>query len=245
MAMKQLTFLTAFLLAASASAPAALYSYTYNSGFANLGVIEDGNASPWNDTRTLTELTGLTITGVAVRLTLSGGYNGDLYGYLSHNGVLVPLLNRAGVGSANAFGYADAGLNVTFRDAAANNLHFYQGVGGYDLADGAQWQPDGRTLNPITSLPADFDAAGTIDLSAFNGPNAGGDWTLVFADVSAGGGLSVVESWGLDIEAVPEPANVALGIMAAGALLVQGGRAWQRHRRGPNAGPQPAGRAGR
>ena len=245
MAMKQLTFLTAFLLAASASAPAALYSYTYNSGFANLGVIEDGNASPWNDTRTLTELTGLTITGVAVRLTLSGGYNGDLYGYLSHNGVLVPLLNRAGVGSANAFGYADAGLDVTFSDAAANNIHFYQGGNGYDIGGGAQWQPDGRTINPITSLPADFEAAGTINLSALNGPNSSEDWTLVFADVSAGGGQSVVESWGFDIEAVPEPANMALGVTAAGALLLQGRRAWQRHRRGPNAGPQPAGRAGR
>ena len=243
--MQQLTLLTAFLLAASASAPAALYSYTYSSGFANLGVIADGNASPWSDTHTLTELTGLTITGVNVRLNLSGGYNGDLYGYLSHNGVLLPLLNRVGVGNASAFGYADAGLNVKFTDGATDNIHFYQSIGGYSTTGEALWKPDGREINPITSLPADFEAGGTIDLSAFNGPNAGGDWTLAFADVSVGGGAPTVVSWGLDIEAVPEPANVALGIMAAGALLLQGGRAWQRHRRGPNAGPQPAGRAGR
>ena len=230
--MKRLTLLTAFLLAASASAPAALYSYTYNSGFDNLGIIVDGNASPWSDTHAISELTGLTITGVNVRLNLSGGYNGDLYGYLSHDGVLVPLMNRVGVGSADPFGYSDAGLNVKFTDGATDSIHFYQSIGGYSIAGEALWKPDGREINPITSAAAAFDAAGTINLSAFNGPNAGDDWTLVFADVAAGGGAPTVVSWGLDIEAVPEPVNVALGVFAGVALLVQSARTWRQRRQG-------------
>ena len=226
--MKKLSLLTGFLLVASIPASAALYSYTYNSGFANGGTILDGNASPWSDTRTISELTGQTILGVNVRLNLSGGYNGDLYGYLSYNGMLVPLMNRVGVGSADAFGYSDAGLNVTFSDGAANDIHFYHSIGGYSITGEALWQPDGREINPITSAAAAFDAAGTIKLDAFNGPNAGDNWTLVFADVAAGGGAPTVVSWGLDIEAVPEPVNVALGVFAGAVLLVGGHRAWQR-----------------
>jgi hypothetical protein len=234
--MKQLTFLTLLLVVAGGRAPAGVYSYTYDSGFANGGTMLDGNASPWSDSHTLGELAGLTISGVSVRLKVSGGYNGDLYGYLSHNGVLVPLLNRVGVGSADAFGYADAGLNVTFSAAAANNVHFYQAVSGYSLADAALWQADGRAINPVTSVAGAFDAAGTIALSAFNGPDAGGDWTLVLADVSAGGGNSQVVSWGLDletVEAVPEPVNVALGLLGVGALLRQTRRAWRRRENPP------------
>ena len=234
--MKKLSLLTGFLLVAGIPASAALYSYTNTSGFANGGTILDGNASPWSDTRTISELTGLTITGVSVRLNLSGGYNGDLYGYLSHDGVLVPLMNRVGVGSADPFGYSDAGLNVKFTDEATDNLHFYQSIGGYSITGEAPWQPDGRTNNPITSAAAAFDAAGTINLSAFNGPNAGDDWTLVFADVAAGGGAPTVVSWGLDIEAVPEPVNVALGVFAGVALLVQSARTWRQRRQGVRAG---------
>jgi hypothetical protein len=230
MSMNKLTLLAAFFLAAGGLVPAAMV-VTYDAGFENGGTIQDGNSSPWSDTRTVSGTAGATITEVSVRVNLSGGYNGDLYGYLSHNGVMVPLLNRVGVGSANAFGYGDAGLNVTFTDGAANNIHFYQAVEGYSITGGSAWQPDGRTLNPVTSLPADFDASGATSLGAFSGMNPNGDWSFVLADVSSGGGQPMVVSWGLDIAAagwevsvVPEP---ALGVFAIVSLaLVQGGRVW-------------------
>ena len=146
--------------------------------------------------------------------------------------MLVPLLNRVGVGSGHAFGYGDAGLNVTFTDAAAHNIHFYQAVDGYSITDQAAWQPDGRTINPVTSPPSSFDFLGTLGLNAFSGMSANGNWTLALADVSSGGGQPTVLSWGLDITPVPEPATMA-GVLGAGLLLLPAGRscrAWWRRR---------------
>ncbi len=60
-----------------------------------------------------------------MNLNISGGYNGDLYAYLSYGGALVPLLNRVGVGSGDAFGYATAGMNVTLSPAARERYAFY------------------------------------------------------------------------------------------------------------------------
>jgi subtilisin-like proprotein convertase family protein len=212
-------------LGAVLGATAGLYPYTYNSGFENSGNIPDGNVNPWSDTRTVSGITDLVITDVSVRLNVSGGYNGDLYCYLSYNNVLVPLLNRVGVGTGNASGYSDAGLNVTFTDGAANNIHFYQQVGGYSISGGASWQPDGRTINPVTSPASAFDAAGTANLALFAGMNPNGDWSLVVADVSGGGGQATVQNWGLDITAVPEPVNAALGVFVVIVLSIKGARA--------------------
>ncbi len=231
--MKKLILLAVFHLAASVTASAALFNLTFNSGFDNSGNVPDGNVNPWSDTRTVSGTAGLAITDVSLRLNLSGGFNGDLYAYLSYNGVLVPLLNRLGVGSGNAFGYGDAGLNVTFTDAAAHNVHFYQSVLGYSITGGAAWQPDGRTIDPVTSLPAAFNAAGTTSLAAYGGMSADGNWTLVMADVSAGGGQSTVVSWGLDITAaivvVPEPAATG-AVAGAAAAAVMAAALWDRRR---------------
>ena len=46
-----------------------------------------------------------------------------------------------------------------------------------------------------------------------------GTWTLFLADLSAGAQSQLV-SWELDITAVPEPVNVALGIFAGVFLAV-------------------------
>ncbi len=178
---------------------------TFAVGFDNGGNILDGNVNPWSDTRAIGGTGGLAITEVSVRLNISGGYNGDLYAYLSYNGILVPLLNRAGVGSSDAFGYADGGLNVTFTDTAAENIHFYQSVSGYSISGAATWRPDGRTINPVSAPPPDFDAAGTGSLASYDGMIADGEWTLALADLSGGGGQSRVASWGLDITTVPGP----------------------------------------
>ena len=82
------------------------------------------------------------------------------------------------------------------------------------------WQPDGRTISPL-SAAASFDSASQISLDAFNGHDPNGSWTLFIADVSAGGGQSQLTSWELDITAVPEPINLALGAFGA-ALFVRG-----------------------
>ena len=216
MIMKTLILLASLSLGVAGSASAAVdYSATYNSGFENSGNITDGNSSPWSDTRTVSGISEAAIGSVSIVVNISGGYNGDLYGYLSHAGVLIPLLNRVGTGNSSAFGYGDSGLNVTFTDAGVNNIHTYQSVSGYSITGGATWQPDGRTINPVTSAPSAYDAAGTTTFANLAGLSPNGDWTLVFADLSAGGGQAQVLSWGVNITAVPEPINVALGVFGA------------------------------
>ena len=108
------------------------------------GVIPD--ADPLGLTRTI-EVSGMTggITNVQVSLTLEGGYNGDLYGYLSYNGQIAVLLNRVGLASTNAFGSEVAGMNVTFADGAASDIHW--ATGGSPLT--GTWQPDGRDHQPV------------------------------------------------------------------------------------------------
>ncbi len=208
------TLLIGFFLASALPLSAAVLVADFNSGFENNGVVTDGSLSPWTDTRTISGIAAPGISDLQVRLNLSGGFNGDLYAYLSYNGVSVPLLNRVGVGTGNNAGYSDSGMNVTFTDDATDNIHFYQNVAGFSVSGGAQWKPDGRAINPLSSA-ASFDAAGTVMLSAFDGMNPNGDWTLVIADVSGGGGQTTVISWGLT--AVPEPAS--MGLTFALALL--------------------------
>jgi hypothetical protein len=48
--------------------------------------------------------------------------------------------------------------------------------------------------------------------SAFTGQDPNNTWTLFFADQSTGGTTTLNNGWSLDIEAVPEPVNMALGI---------------------------------
>jgi hypothetical protein len=202
-------FIFALLVGTSLEAHGALY-YTegaWTSGFANSGGIADGNAAGWSDTRIVSDVApGLTIGDVNITLTLSGGYNGDLYAYLSHDGVLLPLLNRVGSGTGSEptyyFGYADAGFNaVSLSDCGTVNIHNYGGGG----VPSGNYSPDSGGLT----------FAGT-----FAGANPNGHWTLFLSDLSAGGGQSQLASWSLEITAVPEPANVALGIFGAGSLVV-------------------------
>jgi hypothetical protein len=225
--MKKILSLAPFALASLALAD--VFSSTYTSGFENSGAITDGSLVPWSDTRTLSLPAGLTLLSVSVRLEITGGLTGDFYGYLSHDGVRVALLNRPGVGTGNAFGYADSGLNVTFSDTATANIHTYQTVVGYSIRDGAAWRPDGRTLSPVTPSPAAFDAAGTGSLGLFSGTNPNASWTLAMADVVGGGGQARVASWGLDVltSSVPEPSTYA-ALVAVAAI---GGYQWHRRRK--------------
>lgn len=202
------------LLGLGFSSPAALSSGMLNAS------IPDGNLSGYSSTLNvaLGEASGWgnVISSVTLTLNISGGYNGDLYAYVSHNGVLVPLINRVGVGSANALGYDNAGFTITLSASGANNIHFYQDnsptYSGGQLT--GTWQPDGRAISPL-STAGSFDAAPTVGFSAYNGMEATGNWTLYVADVVGGGYGSTLSSWSLGITVVPEPMNVAAGLFAA------------------------------
>ena len=214
--MKKLILLASLCLGAAVSAPAGLYSSTYTTGFDNNGNILDGNTSPWSDTRTVSGIPQTVIETVSVRLNVSGGNNGDLYAYLSYNGTKLVLLNRVGVGTDSnpvySFGYSGAGFTSLVLQDGGGDIHTYGGGVGTGT-----YSADGRDVNPLAS-PATLYGTGRATFSGtFGGMNPNGDWTLVFADVSGGGGQSQITSWGLDIDAVPEPVNTALAVF--GGLL--------------------------
>jgi subtilisin-like proprotein convertase family protein len=213
----RITLLLGILLANASQSVAAIYTFDFDGGFANNGAIPDGNTTGWFDTRTVTGITDGSITDVNVFLNVNGGYNGDLYAYLSHSSGFAVLLNRVGRASDNPSGYADAGFAVTFDDSATGEIHSYQTAPAYagSIADGSHWAPDGRNVNPTLALDTDNR---TRTLNQFNGLDPNGGWTLFIADLSSGD-QGVVTAWGMTITAVPEPSSTCLGILGFVVLL--------------------------
>lgn len=212
--MKIRTLLLTGLLGVSLSTSAALY----NSGFENGGLIPDGNLSGWSDTRTVSGLLPV-IDSVSVTLNLSGGYNGDLYAYLSYGGSQLVLLNRVGVGTGTeptySFGYSGAGFTGLVLQDGASDIHTYGGGVG-----SGTYSADGRDVSPLAAPATLYGTSQDTFAGTFGGANPNGDWTLFFADVSVGGGQSQLLDWSLDITAVPEPTTWALGIFGGLAGLI-------------------------
>ena len=162
-----------------------------------IGSIPDGNPVGVSFTGNYDQAApGATVSGLTVDLSISGGYNGNLYAYLvAPNGTMVLLLNQPGATIGNPFGYAGSGLNVTLSDTAAGSIQTTPETSG-------------------STFSGNYQAAGT--LANFNGSVADGNWTLFFADETAGGGQAILNGWSLNITAVPEPTNIALVIFGVG-----------------------------
>ena len=180
--MKKILILTVALAAMNASA------VLYTSGTLN-SVIPDGDTNGWANTITVPVQPGTMVDdSLSVILNLSGGWNGDLYAYLVHDTGFTELLNRVGtgVGGAGTFGYGDSGMNVTL-SGTGSSIHLYGGT---------------STFSGVPSGPYMADGTGMV---SFNGLDPSGTWTLFIADLN-GGGVTTVQSWGLqmDIVAVPE-----------------------------------------
>lgn len=211
----------AIVLATATSLDAAavhLTSFDDFSGAAALA-IPDGNYSGVVDTRTLSlGASGATISEVKVGLNISGGFNGDLYGYLSHGTGYAVLLNRPGLSAGNSDGYFDSGLDITFSEGAATGIQDYQSITtptpGFALT--GDWAPDGRNVHPESS-GATFDGASRdAGLDGFNGLDPDGEWHLFIADLISGDQVQL-ESWSLEISVVPEPQAY---VVASGLLLI-------------------------
>jgi hypothetical protein len=214
--MKKATFVIAVLLLALARLAQADFVYTFNTGFANGGVIPDGSLTGWSSTETISQPGWSAIQNLTVSLNLTGypaagdGWNGDLYAYLvSSSGGFAVLLNRVGVTTGNSVGYGASGMDVTFSDAALQNIQNVPVP-----AINGTYRPSGLNISPLSS-PATFAITSpSTPLSSFDGVNMNGTWTLFIADVSPGD-MEQVTSWGLDIAAVPEPRSVVEGGIAA------------------------------
>jgi len=186
--------------------------------------IPDANPSGLTLSANLSGASG-PISDISLSLTISSAsgstaYNGDLFAYLAGpNGGYSVLLNRVGVGTGNAFGYNNAGMDVTFSLEAASNIHSYQTAGPSFNGQGqltGSWLADGRTVDP-QSAPAAFDAGGPAGLDSFIGANPNGTWILFLND-NAGGNTAQVDKWTLNVTTVPEPSSWAL--MAIGVLAL-------------------------
>lgn len=198
----------ALLLGMLACARATLFiqgsTYQGSSGSVADATIHDGN--PGYVIANTMDLTsaglGLSLSTLTVTLNISGGMNNGLYGYLlAPNGTTVTLMNQPGVG-VDGFGATGSGMNITLLSSTAG--------GGYS------------SIQNVTSgspLSGTYLASG--DYSTLNGINPNGSWTLYFSDTIAGGGDANLLGWSLDITAVPEPVNVALGVFG-GLFTVTG-----------------------
>jgi subtilisin-like proprotein convertase family protein len=139
---------------------------------------------------------GLTVGNITVSINLSGGYNGDIYAYLSHGSQISTLLNGPSPGLSGS----------------AMNLTFVEGTGS----------PIPTTSS--ANLSGNYTAY--TDLATFNNTAPNGNWTLFFADLSPGD-TSTLNSFSIDITAVPEPVNVAL-VIFGGLLAVWSAVRWRR-----------------
>ena len=186
---------------------------TYSNTWTVNSTVPDNDDAGYSNTRNLTTLDITEITSVTVELTFGGGFNGDLYGYLVHGSGFAVLLNRPGRDSATPDGSATVGMDVTFDDAAASDLHTTIPTSGG--AVNGTYQPDGRTTDPLLVVAGDPRPA---MLASFSGLDANGNWTLFLADQSAGG-TSTLQSWTLTVTGIPEPSAAWLGLACPVILL--------------------------
>jgi subtilisin-like proprotein convertase family protein len=199
-------------IASAAGVHAAIFSYDFSGINAS---IPDANASGVSNSQTVNDA-GI-VSEIQVTLGISGGSNGDLYVYLSHNDHISILMNRVGKSASLPGGYNDPGVQLTFADSAVNgDVHTYrQAIFGNDTTPlggplsndiAGPFQPDGRAVSPFTVTT---DSARTAKLSVFGGQQLTGTWTLFVADVATGD-TSVLTGWTMQVTTVPEPRSAAI-----------------------------------
>src|SRR6266478_4527330 len=152
---------------------------------------------------------GLAVGVIAALLCLSA--QGALYTFSGsfQNGGVISDNSTIGLTDAHTL----SGLTTTSRDiiltvnlsgASISDLTGYIRLGNL---------PSSPSVN-LDQYLTDGTTSFSVDLAGLRSSNPNDTWTLFFADTSPGIENSLV-SWSLDITAVPEPTNVALGLFAA------------------------------
>ena len=220
------TILLTIGLAGTLALNAAATTVNWYSDLVNTTVADNSSAGSTFSTATSgswngTWASGSTIEGINVYLNISGGYNGDLYGYLVYNDGTTTrteiLLNRIGGGNLAAAG---SGFGSGTDAGSFTSLQ----------AVGVRISDTGSAINGVTPGAATAVASGNYTpdsaatfASTFNNLNSGGTWTLFLADLATGDQSTLV-NWGLDITVVPEPATWALiifGVLAGGTATMR------------------------
>jgi hypothetical protein len=233
--MKKQLLLGSLMLTAILPLAQATVVDTFRSGTLNTA-IPDGNPTGITFSHTTTTGDANVINGVDVHLQFSGGFNGDLYGYLvfqaTDNSITTTalLLNRVGRTGAADFGYSTAGMNVILSAGAglAGNIHDAAIPTASTFGTrSTYYAADTRTELPQGVFSGSTPSGSGLDAFSSYSHNANGTWTLFLTDLS-GGEVSTLVSWGLDVSVVPEPATWALLIFGAVAGGVVGARRLRR-----------------
>jgi hypothetical protein len=201
------TSLLVLLITAGAASAATIVTETFTMSTAS--VIPDGDLSGL--VQTINPATSITTVDlITITLNTTGGWNGDLYAYLWHNGTLSVMVNRPGRTTSLPDGSATGGMTLMLADAAATDLHMATG------ALSGSYQPDGRDIAPSLALDT---SPRTDSLADFIGSPASGDWRLFIADV-ANGGQANLTSWSITLTGaqVPEPTSAALMAISLAAM---------------------------
>ena len=195
--------LSLICLLVPAAAHAAGSAITFTQSWNGTLAVPDNDAVGASSAITLTAPGLDRIESVTMQLEIDGGWNGDLYGYLVHDGQLAVLMNRPGRTLANPGGFGSSGMNVTFSDLAAGDIHLTLPDSGVPTGF---FQPDGRLTDPLAVLDTD---ARTALLAVFTNADPNGTWTLFLADQGPGD-TATLKSWSLAVTAVPEPSALFL-----------------------------------
>jgi hypothetical protein len=166
----------------------------------------------------------------SLMLALSFPAGGALYSFGTLNGgpAIGAIPDNSTIGFSDARTLSGLGTSLTdvtltfvLQGGFASDLSGYLRLGNltdssaYDVTSLVQSQ----TLSESTPVTYSVDFGTTFVAQNPNNP-----WTLYFGDQSPGG-ATTLEGWSLEITAVPEPVNVALGVFGGVTGLIALARA--------------------
>lgn len=159
--------------------------------------------------------------------------------YSSSTPVAIPDFNPIGTSSSLQFFVSGeslslSALTLTFalQGGVSTELSGYLRLGdtmgspSYNLTTLIQ----GQSLNPSSATTYTIDFSTSSFSTVFNGLNPNDTWTLFFAD-TVNGDTTTVNGWSLNVNPVPEPVNVALGVFGVVLVGTVGIRRFKQHRK--------------
>jgi hypothetical protein len=159
------------------NAPAAIAVVPHNQNRGGGDCMTTGADIPDNDptglSETITISSGGTVEDLNISLDVTHTWVGDIIVTIEHNGTTVTLMDRPGV-PAGTFGCSDDNISAVFDDEAGTSTV-------EDVCPGTDPGLNGDFL-PMEAL------------SAFDGMDYNGDWTLTISD-NATGDTGTLDSW--------------------------------------------------